>query len=219
MYKTLYALSVLLIAHCGSSNTKEQTQVHDTAIVNHEAKIVEVYPTLADSHEDVPAAIEVGDSTLIIGNFDGDNIPDSGYLVVVDKYIAKFDPRDDEHGEENHQDSVIYDYIFRFRDEKQRTLSGLGGAAVALVNEGDLNHDGTDKISVLQQYLVTGMCIFSTYTYHNDKWEEIFSSEFHGHSAPIDKIEIDGRIVMEDSIPYYYENDEVDRRKLEFVSR
>jgi len=129
------------------------------------------YPPVQNTYE-AEKSIEVGDSVLITGNFDGDNTADSGYLVVVNKHIQQFNPEDYEHGEDNHQDSVTYEYKFCFR-EGIGALSDLSGAAVTLVNEGDINRDGKDEISVIRQYLLTGMVIFNSYTYQNGKWEEL----------------------------------------------
>jgi hypothetical protein len=167
------------------------------------------YPPAQSNYEaSAESSIEVGDSMLIAGNFDGDDIPDSGYLVVVDKHIQQFDPNDYEHGEDNHLDSVTYDYKFYFRNERIATLSDLGGAAVTLINEGDINQDGRDEISVIHQYLQTGMGILNCYTCQNGKWEEIATFEFGGYYAALDRIEAEGKIVLKDSTPYFYENDD-----------
>jgi hypothetical protein len=217
MYKTLYLLSVVLIATCNASDKKQQTSAQDTAKANH-AVIVDQDPPLQNNDDkQAVTSIEVGDSTLIMGDFDGDHIPDSGYFVVVDKYITEFDPKDYEHGGDNHIDSVVYGYKFCFPGEKIATLPGLGGAVVSLVNEGDVNRDGKDEISVLQQHLLTGTCAFNTYTYQNGQWKQILGKQFAGYYGLIEEVEVQGRIVMEDSILYYYEHGDSPGEKLELI--
>jgi len=209
MYKALYPLLLILITSCSAIEKNEQTSTADTTVANYDTTTTGHYPP-APGNDETPAesSIEIGDSMLITGNFDGDNIPDSGYFVVVDKHIQQFDPRDYEHGEDNHLDSVTYDYKFYFHDERIGTLADLGGAAVTLINEGDINQDGKDEISVIHQYLQTGMGILNCYTCRNGKWEEIASHEFGGYYAALDRIEAEGKIIVKDSTPYFYENDD-----------
>ncbi|SHN45760.1 hypothetical protein [Chitinophaga sp. CF418] len=215
MYKALHALLLVLTASCSAIEKNQQTTVQDTSTANYDTIAPGHYPPAQSSYEaTAESSIEAGDSTLITGNFDGDNIPDSGYFVVVDKHIQQFDPKDYEHGEDNHMDSVTYDYKFCFRGEKLGTLSDLGGAAVTLINEGDINHDGKDEISVIHQYLLTGMGVLNSYTYQNGKWEEIATFEFGGYYAALDRIEAEGKIILKDSTPYFYENDDSPGDKL-----
>ena len=215
MYKALYALPLLLIAACHLSDKKTETVTQDTTVTNYDTVNTASLPPQNNKVEKEIVTPEVGDSMLIIGNFDGDNISDSGYLVLVDKHVTVFDPKDYEHGEDNHLDSVTYDYKFCFRGEKIEALSGLGGAAVMLVNEGDINHDGKDEISVLHQYLQTGMCAFRSYTYQEGKWKELVSFEFNGYSAALSQEEVQYLLLMKDSTPYFYEHDDSLGEKLE----
>ena len=213
MYKALYVL--LLIATCNSSDKKTQTVDQDTTVANPDTVNKASLISQNSKVEKEIVTPEVGDSMLITGNFDGDNTPDSGYLVVVDKHVNVFDPKDYEHGEDNHLDSVTYDYKFCFGSEKIGMLLDLGGAAVMLVNEGDINHDGKDEISVLHQYLQVGMCAFRSYTYQAGKWKELVSFEFNGYSAALSQEEVQYLLLMKDSTPYFYEHDESPGEKLE----
>lgn len=212
MYKALYTLSVLLIATCNSSEKKQEATTQNAPAVNHDTVVtVSAPPTQSIQEEEI---INVGDSTLVIGNFDGDNVPDSGYFVVVDKYVSE--PEPDVPGEgDDHSDPVLYNYVFRFRDQRLNTLPNLSGGAVMLVNEGDLNHDGTDEISVLQQYLIIGSGVLNTYTYQNGKWKQIAEMGLATSANAFSRDEVEKLIRKKDSIPYFYEQEDAAGRILE----
>lgn len=45
----------------------------------------------------------------------------------------------------------------------------------------------------------------------------ISAKQFGGYYGPLEEIEVQGRIFMKDSIPYYYEHDESPGEKLELM--
>jgi|RhiMetdeSRZDD1v2_1073273.scaffolds.fasta_scaffold11317_12 hypothetical protein len=200
MRKALYAgLPIMLIIACNSSESKQPAIIRDTPIANNHIVIT---PETAE----IPAEDEK-DSLAVIGNFDGDNIPDSGYFVLVHKSEHQYEPENEQvKGEEDdHADSVIYEYLLRFKGNRVGELRDIKGAAVYVINEGDLNHDGKDEITVFSKYIVTCMNNVSCYTFREGKWVQIEQVSFNS-CVPYDEDELQAKIVMKNGVPWFYES-------------
>lgn len=127
----------------------------------------------------------IPDTLRIEGNFNGDHILDEAYAVLYrgDKYIV------------------------RFSADSLKALPPSKGR-IRLVNEGDLNQDGGDELSVFQESPHGGFYFVSTWSYTKGRWRRITKTWVVPYFCDyISDEELQGRIVLEDGTVYYYEAD------------
>jgi hypothetical protein len=214
MHKPLlvvYTLLLVLIIACNSDESNKPTSVRSAVITNIDTTQVSsstnntiISPTLAT---DEKPAQEKKALLQVIGNFDGDNIPDTGNLVLLGITKHELEPEEEQvKGEEDdHSDTVIYNYSLHFQGNMLGEIKDINGVEVAVINEGDLNHDGKDEISVFSYRMVICSCNLACYTFRNGKWVMIDEIQFHSCGFR-DINELQSYIMMKDGIPWYYES-------------
>lgn len=127
----------------------------------------------------------IPDTIRVEGDFNGDHTADMAYAVAY-------------RGNK---------YIVRFSTDSLRALPPFEGR-VRLVNEGDLNRDGRDEISVFQESLHGCFYYVSTWSYMRGRWKHITKSWVLPYFCDyISDEELQDRIVLEEGTVYYYEAD------------
>jgi len=127
----------------------------------------------------------IPDTIRIEGDFNGDRIIDTAYAVLY---------------RENK-------YIVRFSSDSLKALPPAEGR-IRLVNEGDLNNDKRDELSVFQESGQGCFYYVSTWTYMKGRWKHITKSWVLPYFCDyISDEELQDRIVLEDGTVYYYEAD------------
>lgn len=155
---------------------------------------------------EVPLAVP--DTIRIDGDFNGDGNLDTAFGVLLRRAM-----------EEEGQD----EYVIRFSDGSIHQLE-TGYGEIRLINEGDLNNDGRDDISVYQAPLHGCTYNMNTYSYSGDKWKSITGTwlVLSGCNYLSDE-DLQNRIVVEDGTVYYYQEDPNDEhfalQKKEMVMR
>jgi hypothetical protein len=127
----------------------------------------------------------IPDTIRIQGDFNGDHIADVAYAVLY-------------RGNK---------YIVRFSSDSLRALPPSEGR-IRLVNEGDLNRDGRDELSVFQESRQGCYYYVSTWSYIRGRWKHITKSWILPFFCDyISDEELQDRIILEDGTVYYYEAD------------
>ena len=127
----------------------------------------------------------IPDTIRIEGDFNGDHIADIAYGVLY-------------RGNR---------YIVRFSSDSIRALPPCDGR-IRLVNEGDLNNDGGDELSVFQEARQGCYYYVSTWSYMKNRWKHITKSWILPYFCDyVSDEELQDRIVLEDGTVYYYEAD------------
>lgn len=181
MNKCLIVL-VFVVSSCHNPDVESRQQLLNTKVA--------VKASLADTAlmmiSSAPQLTEIIPDTIRIeGRFNGDHFIDTAYAVLYkrDRYIVRFSP-----------DSL-------------RALPPCEGR-LRLVNEGDLNSDGRDELSVFQE--ATQGCFYyvNTWSYVRGRWKHLTRSWILPYFCDyISDEELQDRIVLEDGTVYYYEAD------------
>ncbi|WP_440135429.1 hypothetical protein [Chitinophaga sancti] len=139
----------------------------------------------------------VPDTIRINGDFDGDGNQDEAYGVLYRKAM-----------EREGQD----EYVIRFSNPAIRSLV-TGYGEIRLINEGDLNSDGRDDISVYQAPLHGCTYVMSTWAFTKAGWKQLSDPwlVYNGCNYLSDE-DLQHRIVVEDGIVYYYQEDPHDEQ-------
>ncbi|MBW8688201.1 hypothetical protein [Chitinophaga rhizophila] len=153
-----------------------------------------------------PAGLElIPDTVDITGDFNGDAIIDTGYGVFYAKKGRESS------GEEDGRSDMEYQYIVRFRQADITAMPVVTGRHIRLINEGDLNNDGKDEISIFEQSMQACTYTVSTWSFDGVKWNRISNSWTIPTACEyISDEELQKRIVLEDGTVYYYETDITD---------
>jgi len=128
----------------------------------------------------------VPDTLRVYGEFNGDHSPDEACAVIYhgNRYIIRFSP-----------------------DSIQPIL--LGDGRVRLINEGDLNHDGREDLSIFQESGKACSYRVSTWSFTKHGWKRITKTWTLPYFCDyVSDEELQGRIVREDGTVYYYDSDE-----------
>ncbi|THU31594.1 hypothetical protein FAM09_28640 [Niastella caeni] len=204
---------MVLIIACNSDESNQPTSVRSAVITNIDSTQAIFSPQLATNEK---TAQEKKEIFQVTGNFDGDNIPDTGNLVLV--RIIRHELEQEEvqlKGEEDdHEDTATYNYSLRFGGNRLGEIKDITGVEVAVTNEGDLNHDGKDEISVFSIHKITCFTDLTCYTFRNGGWVVLDEMQFHSCSS-LDENELQSHIIMKDSVPWYYENSEAKGNRLQ----
>jgi hypothetical protein len=132
----------------------------------------------------------------IKGDFDGDGIVDVAMTIKVKE------------GNGNPVDGGTPDvYEIHFNNKKIKSLK-IGCCSCRLVNEGDLNNNGSDEISVFQEPLNGCTYSMTTYTFENGEWK-VFIETFLVPTAcnNLSDEDLQNRIFKEGNNIYFYETD------------
>ncbi|MCF6401274.1 hypothetical protein L3C95_00205 [Chitinophaga filiformis] len=144
----------------------------------------------------------IPDTVRVEGYFNGDTSRDIGYGVFYGRINS------DKPHEEGMEVTSETQYVVRFQDNKIKPMPVVIGRHIRLVNEGDLNGDGEDDISVFVQSMHACMYTCSTWSYIAGRWVRI--TEYWDIPTACDYLsdeDLESRIEMEDGELYYYETD------------
>jgi len=102
--------------------------------------------------------------TSVQGDFDGDGKKEYAFSVLLKEAVGN--PM---------EDGTAAEYAVNFSTEKISTIEA-GCCYITLVNEGDLNNDGLDELSLFQAPVNGNTSTMVTYSFKNGKWIEIVAS-------------------------------------------
>ena len=202
MQKSLYALCLFLLPACHSTleaPTAKAIGMNNTA----EPAIDTGVMILSSPPEEIQI---IPDTVRIEGHFDADTSRDIGYGV----FFGRIDS--EKPTEEGVEVTSETQYIVRFRDNKIKPMPVVTGRHIRLVNEGDLDGDGDDDISIFVQSMHACMYTASTWSYIAGRWTRI--TDYWTIPTACDYLsdeDLENRIVMEDGVLYYYETDITDK--------
>lgn len=132
----------------------------------------------------------------IEGDFNGDGKRD--IAVVIKTKEGKGNPI---------EDGTPDEYAVRFSDKSFKSINA-GCCSIRLINEGDLNNDGRDEISLFQAPM--NGCTYSmvTYSFKDGAWQQIVGPFLIPTGCEdISDNDLQKRIVKENNKIYYYETD------------
>lgn len=187
MYKNLLFFLVPGVVACNSSGKK--TVSTPDSFSNHSAS-VDTGMMFEGNPPENPEAVP--DTIRIEGDFNGDGNLDLAFGVLYRNAMEK-----------EGQD----EYVIRFSNPDIKPLvTGFG--EIRLINEGDLNSDGRDDISVYQAPLHGCTYVMSSWAFTKNGWKQITDPwlVYNGCNYLSDE-DLQNRIVMEDGIVYYYQED------------
>jgi hypothetical protein len=202
MQKSLYALCLFFLPACYSiiePPKEKETALGISNIV--EPAIDTGVMILASPPEDAQV---IPDTVRVDGYFDEDTSCDKAYGV--------FFGRTHSDGGNDMEAATEKQYIVRFKDNRIRPMPVMTGRHIRLVNEGDLNADGQDEISIFVLSMRSCMYTASTWSYTAGRWTRI--TDYWSIPTVCDYLsdeDLQNRIVMEDGMLYYYETDVSDK--------
>jgi hypothetical protein len=204
MQKSLYVLCLVIFSACHST-VESPIDKDSAAAINMtgEPAIDTGIMTLSSPPEHVQI---IPDTVWVEGYFDVGMKRDTAYGVFFGKTgIAREDAEDGESG-------IEMQYVVRFADPKIKPMPVVNGRHIRLVNEGDLNGDGQDEISIFAQSMHSCVFTTSTWSYLEGRWRRI-TDYWHVPTTCnyMSDEELESRIVQEDGVIYYYETDMSDK--------
>lgn len=203
MQKSLYALCLLLLPAChapteysGKKESGTDRSPMAEAAIDTGMMVVTSPPEEAQI---IPDTVHVG------GYFNSDTSYDRGYGVFYGRVPGASATAGGGALTETQ-------YIVRFQDNRIRPMPVVTGRHIRLVNEGDLNADGKDEISIFVQSMQACMYTASTWSYTRGRWIRI--TEYWNiptACAYMSDEDLQNRIVLEDGVLYYYDTDTNDK--------
>lgn len=105
------------------------------------------------------------------------------------------------------EDGMPAEYEIRFSDKKLKPIKA-GCCEITLINEGDLNQDGTDEISIFQAPMNACTYSMTTYSYINGNWKKIVDTFLIPTGCDIiSKDDLQKMIFRENNNIYYLQKD------------
>ncbi|RWW93825.1 hypothetical protein [Flavobacterium cerinum] len=105
------------------------------------------------------------------------------------------------------EDGTPAEYIIKFDNANIPSLN-IGCCAAKLINEGDLNNDGNEELSIYQEPMNGCTYTMTTYTFKNGEWKQLippFLIPTACEEIPLD--EIKKRVFQEKNKIYIYQTD------------
>lgn len=202
MQKSLYALCLFFLPACQSTIKSPKETEAATAMNNMVEPAIDTGVMVLTPPEDAQI---IPDTVRVEGYFDEDTSRDVGYGVFFGR-IAGATNGD---GAESIAETQ---YIVRFRDNRIKPMPVMTGRHIRLVNEGDLDNDGEDEISIFVQSMRSCIYTASTWSYVGARWMRI--TDYWSIPTTCNYLsdeDLQERIVMEDGVLYYYETDVSDK--------
>ena len=102
------------------------------------------------------------------------------------------------------EDGTADEYEIQFSDISLKPIEA-GCCEMQLVNEGDLNEDGGDELSVFQEPMNGNTFSMTTYTFTNGIWKELIKTFLVPTGGDyLDQEQIQNMIFKENGVLYYY---------------
>lgn len=102
------------------------------------------------------------------------------------------------------EEGVPDEYSIKFTDDV-KTIN-IGCCDARLINEGDLNYDGIEELSVFQYPENGNTCTFHTFTNNHGAWKELFEPFLvPAAGEPVSDSELQQKVVCENGIIYYFD--------------
>ncbi|QHS61093.1 hypothetical protein [Chitinophaga agri] len=200
MQRSLYALGLIFLSACHSTVEPLNENTGAAMVSSTVSAPVDTGIMTMDSPPEYLQ--EIPDSVCISGYFDGDTTLDKGYGVLYNK------TGQDGFSEGSISSDMVYQYIVRFAGGSIAPMPVITARHIRLVNEGDLNGDGKDEISVFEQSMKACSYTVSTWSYTGGRWTRI--TDYWSIPTACEYIsdeELQKRIVLEDDMLYFYETD------------
>lgn len=131
----------------------------------------------------------------IYGDFNGDGKHEYAFRILVKKGYGN-----------PVEDGVPDEYEIKFSDASIKSLN-VGCCWFHLLNEGDLNNDGADNITIVQDPENGCLGLVSTYTFKNNIGARLFDPFFVFICDGIDVSTIESLVTKEDDVIYVLEID------------
>ncbi len=132
----------------------------------------------------------------IQGDFNGDGIPEVAESVKIGERYGN-----------PVEDGTPDEYEIRFSAKNMKPLKA-GCCEIRLINEGDLNNDGADDISVFQAPMNGCTYSMTAWTFKSGIWQKIVETCLIPTGCdPFDDEEVQKRIRKENNAVYFYETD------------
>ena len=182
----LYVLAIVIALISCQQSSKEEKIIDEPQIEASKPKVVE------------KNKITIGEK--IEGDFDKDGKKDFAIAVKIKDGIGN-----------PVEDGTPAEYEIQFSN-KIKSISA-GCCDIILINEGDLNNDRADDISVFQA--PDNGCVYSmaTYSYTKGNWQKIVATFLiPTECESVSEDELQKRVFKEDNSIYFYESDLNDER-------
>ncbi|SHL58323.1 hypothetical protein SAMN05444266_10461 [Chitinophaga jiangningensis] len=182
--KNLIPIAALMICACNFKNndsTQDSTLVTDTVVTTNTATIVPLAPASHDT---------------IAGRFSGASIHDTAFITMITPDSL-----------EVQEDAEAQDkYIVSFSSGIPSLRVFYGGITVQ--NEGDLNGDGRDEISIFNEPLHGCTFHCTTWSFNGTEWKQLFSPILIPTGCdPLTDSAMQARVFKEDGKVYRWEED------------
>jgi len=204
MQRSLYALGLILLTACHSPSESPNDDDRMPATGRAPEQPVDTgVMTLNYPPED---AQNIPDTVHLTGHFDMDASKDTAYGIFFKETGNKQNVTGE--GEADFETQ----YVVRFEGARIAPMPVITGRHIRLVNEGDLNEDGKDEISVFAQLMNKCAYNVSTWSYNRGRWVRI--TAYWTVPTACDYLsdeDLQNRIVLEDGMLFYYETDITDK--------
>ena len=128
-----------------------------------------------------------------------------GYFLGKGRKITATSVRKKEGSGNPIENGTPAEYEIQFSDSKLKPIKA-GCCEIILVNEGDLNNNGTDEISFYQAPMNGRTFTMSTYSYNNGNWKQIVKPFLIPTGCnQLNNDELQSRIFLQNKKIYYYE--------------
>ncbi|OMP76128.1 MULTISPECIES: hypothetical protein [unclassified Chitinophaga] len=196
----------LLIAMLAVLACNQTTQQAATGTDSIPAPPIAADSTNVDEAEDYPHETTT-DSSKISGDFNGDGKTEDVWAIITKA------------GHGNPVENGVADELgLQFSDPALPPVK-IGCCEVRLFNEGDLDHDGAEELTVYQAPENGNVYQMYTYTFKNNAWVLLYDPFLipTGGDYLSDK-ELQDRVVMENDTIFYYDVD-LNSEKQELVKK
>lgn len=164
---------------------------------NEDKKNVPVKQDVVIAPIKTPALSAIGNK--IYGDFDGDGKADLATAIKIKE--GKGNPI---------EDGTADEYKIQFSGT-QLTALNTGCCEIRLINEGDLNNDGADDLSIYQAPMNGCTYSITTYSFTNGVWKQIIETFLIPTACNyLSDADLQKRVFKENDIVYYYNTDQND---------
>ncbi len=180
---TILSFLIIAISSCSyiKRNVVEPSNVIIDTVDTEKAKdITETKPLIGDS---------------IYGDFNGDGVFEYAYVALV-KEATGGSPIDGS--------GTPAEYAIKFSNDSI-TVFPTGCCGMTLINEGDLNGNKTDEISIFQSPMNGCSYDWRTITYRNNAWQDLIEPSLLpsiGCDGILPKEELQDIVTLEDNVVY-----------------